>query len=53
MGKWYKEMLKYMRWAEGELQYMIREELKKAVAKVIDKEQKNRVDRRSVNIENL
>ena len=39
-----------MRWAEIEergLEYMIKEEVKKAIAKVIDKEWKNEVNRRS------
>ena len=50
MGKWYKEMLKYMRWAEieeRELEYMTKEEVKKAIAKVVEKEWKNEVDRRT------
>ena len=39
-----------MRWAEieeRELEYMKKEEVKKAIAKVIDKEWKNEVNRRS------
>ena len=41
MDKWYKEILKYKKWAEieeRELECMKKEEVKRAIDRVIDKE---------------